>query len=288
MNEKPSLAIIGGSGLYSIPGLEDISEIHIETPFGAPSSKIMLGSMEGLRLAFLSRHGIGHHILPGEVNYRANIYALKLLGIKWIVSISACGSLREDYAPEEIVIPDQLFDFTRGRKRTFFGDGVVAHINVADPFCPQLSEITYKAVQETGAITHKNGTFITIEGPRFSTKAESNVFRSWGMSLIGMTASPEAFLAREAEMCYAVMAHVTDFDVWHISEEPVTVDMVIEILNRNTKVAQQAIRNLARGLPVEENCGCRNALANALITERTKIPLDTRNKLSLLVNKYLE
>ena len=288
MKDKPSLAIIGGSGLYSLSGFEDIQEIHVETPFGAPSSQIILGTMEGLRLAFLSRHGIGHHIMPGEVNYRANIYALKSLGIKWIVSVCACGSLREDYAPGEIVIPDQLFDFTRDRKRTFFGDGIVAHINVADPFCSQLSKITYEAVQETGSVVHEHGTFITIEGPRFSTKAESNVFRSWGMSLIGMTASPEAFLAREAEMCYTIMAHVTDFDVWHISEEPVTVDMVIETLNRNTNAAQQAIRNLARKLPVEENCSCRNALANALITEEKRIPMDTRKKLALLIDKYLK
>jgi len=195
MQENATLAIIGGSGLYSISGLEEIQEVNLSTPFGKPSAPIMIGVMNGVKVAFLSRHGIGHHILPSEVNYRANIYALKMLGVKWIVSISACGSLREDYAPEEIVIPDQLFDFTRDRKRTFFGDGIVAHINVADPFCSQLSKITYEAVQETGSVVHEHGTFITIEGPRFSTKAESNVFRSWGMSLIGMTASPEAFLA---------------------------------------------------------------------------------------------
>jgi 5'-methylthioadenosine phosphorylase len=287
MEENATLAIIGGSGLYSISGLENIQEIELITPYGKPSAPIIIGVINGLKVAFLSRHGIGHHILPSEVNYRANIYALKMLGVKWVVSISACGSLREDYAPGEIVIPDQLFDFTRDRKRTFFGEGIVAHINVADPFCPQLSELTYQAVKMTGTTTHKCGSFITIEGPRFSTRAESNVFRSWGMSLIGMTASPEAFLAREAEMCYAIMAHVTDFDVWHISAEPVTVDMVIEILNKNTRAAQEAIHNLTKLLPVQENCNCRSALANALITDKNRIPKEVENRLELLIGKYM-
>jgi 5'-methylthioadenosine phosphorylase len=287
MEENATLAIIGGSGLYSISGLENIQEIELITPYGKPSAPIIIGVINGLKVAFLSRHGIGHHILPSEVNYRANIYALKMLGVKWVVSISACGSLREDYAPGEIVIPDQLFDFTRDRKRTFFGEGIVAHIDVADPFCPQLSELTYQAVKMTGTTTHKCGSFITIEGPRFSTRAESNVFRSWGMSLIGMTASPEAFLAREAEMCYAIMAHVTDFDVWHISAEPVTVDMVIEILNKNTRAAQEAIHNLTKLLPVQENCNCRSALANALITDKNRIPKEVENRLELLIGKYM-
>ena len=287
MEEKATLAIIGGSGLYSISGLDDIQEIELITPFGKPSAPIMIGMMNGVKVAFLSRHGIGHHILPSEVNYRANIYALKMLGVKWVVSISACGSLREDFAPGEIVIPDQLFDFTRDRKRTFFGEGIVAHINVADPFCPQLSELTYQAVKMTGTTTHKCGSFITIEGPRFSTRAESNVFRSWGMSLIGMTASPEAFLAREAEMCYSIMAHVTDFDVWHVSAEPVTVDIVIEILNRNTLAAQEAIHNLTKLLPVQENCNCRTALADALITDKNRIPKEVLDRLDLLIGKYM-
>jgi len=287
MEEKATLAIIGGSGLYSISGLDDMQEIELITPFGKPSAPIMIGMMNGVKVAFLSRHGIGHYILPSEVNYRANIYALKMLGVKWVVSISACGSLREDFAPGEIVIPDQLFDFTRDRKRTFFGEGIVAHINVADPFCPQLSELTYQAVKMTGTTTHKCGSFITIEGPRFSTRAESNVFRSWGMSLIGMTASPEAFLAREAEMCYSIMAHVTDFDVWHVSAEPVTVDIVIEILNRNTLAAQEAIHNLTKLLPVQENCNCRTALADALITDKNRIPKEVLDRLDLLIGKYM-
>jgi 5'-methylthioadenosine phosphorylase len=268
-------------------GLEDIHEYDQSTPFGKPSAPVIVGMLEGQPVAFLARHGIGHHISPSEVNYQANIYALKSLGVERVVSISACGSLRDDFAPGEIVVPDQLFDFTRDRKRTFFGDGLVAHISVADPYCADLSRQLYQAVQDTGATVHMGGSFITIEGPRFSTKAESNVFRAWGMSLIGMTAVPEAFLAREAELCYATMAHVTDYDVWHVSEEPVTVDIVIEILNRNTQVAQQAVRMLARMLNAERACACGTALSGALITRPDRIPPETKNKLDLLIGKYL-
>jgi 5'-methylthioadenosine phosphorylase len=244
--------------------------------------------MEGQEICFLARHGIGHHISPSEINYRANIYALKSLGVERIVGISACGSLREDFAPGELVVPDQLFDFTKGRERTFFGNGMVAHVSVADPFCPELSELLYQSIQEIGAKVNWGGAMITIEGPRFSTRAESNTFRAWGMAVIGMTTSPEAFLAREAEICYAVMAHVTDYDVWHISEKPVTVDMVVEILNRNTAVAQRAVRNLVKGLGSERNCYCSGALANALITDQAVIPSETRQRLGLLVDKYLK
>ena len=205
-----------------------------------------------------------------------------------MVSISACGSLREDYIPGDIVIPDQIFDLTRDRPRTFFGQGLVAHIGVADPFCPELSRHVYEAVEATGTRVHRVGTLITIEGPRFSTKGESNVFRSWGMSLVGMTTSPEAFLAREAELCYTVMAHVTDYDVWHLEQEPVSVDAVITVLNRNTHIATQAITNLARYLTPERHCECANALATALITQPDHIPLETRQKLDLLVRKYLK
>ncbi len=288
MDERPELAIIGGSGLYAMPGLENTQEHVVSTPFGETSAPIVVGSLEGKRVAFLARHGIGHHISPSEINFRANIYALKSLGVERIVSISACGSLREDYAPGEIVIPDQIFDFTRGRKRSFFEGGLVAHISVADPFCANFSQDLYEAVLSTGAKTHHGGSMITIEGPRFSTKAESNTFRQWGMSVIGMTTSPEAFLAREAEMCYAVMAHVTDYDVWHVSEKPVTVDIVIEILNRNTHIAQQAVHALVRTLKPERDCACQNALASALITNPAVIPAETRSRLGLLVDKYLK
>jgi 5'-methylthioadenosine phosphorylase len=284
---KPMLAIIGGSGLYSMPGLQDTQELEIATPFGKPSAPIVVGELENKQVAFLARHGIGHFISPGEVNYRANIYALKSLGVENIISVSACGSLREDYAPGHIVVPDGLFDFTKGkREQTFFEGGLVVHIGVASPYCEVLSHKLYDALVLTGASVHKGGNFITIEGPRFSTQTESHTFRAWGMSIIGMTSSPEAFLAREAEMCYAVMAHVTDYDVWHISEEPVTVEMVIAVLNKNTDIAQAAIRNLVRDFTPERSCDCGNALATALITNPGVIPPETRSKLDLLVKKY--
>jgi len=286
MHQTPILGIIGGSGLYEIPDLEDIHQHAIETPFGKPSAPIITGELQGKRIAFLARHGIGHHISPSEIPFRANIYALKSIGVGRIISISACGSLREDYAPGEMVIPDQLFDFTRNRKRTFFEDGFVAHISVPEPFCDDLSKNLHNAVETTGATVHMGGNFITIEGPRFSTKIESNTFRSWGMSIIGMTTSPEAFLAREAEICYAVMAHVTDYDVWHTSEKPVTVEMVIEILNRNTDIAQEAIIHLAKMLEPQRTCSCPDALASAFITAPAQIPPETRKRLSLLVDKY--
>lgn len=288
MAENLAFAVIGGSGLYHMSGLSDTSEHLVETPFGKPSSPIVVGTLEGQRVAFLARHGVGHFINPTEVNYRANIYALKSLGANRIVSISACGSLREDYAPGHIVIPDQIFDNTKERARSFFSDGLVAHIGVADPFCQSVSESVYQSVKESGATVHKGGTFITIEGPRFSTKAESQAYRAWGMSIIGMTASPEAFLAREAEMCYATMAHVTDYDVWHISAEPVTVEMVIQTLNKNTEIAQESLRNLARSLATETECACHSALASALITNPKVIPAETRARLDLLVRKYIQ
>ncbi len=257
-------------------------------PLASPARRSSSERWQGQRVAFLARHGIGHHISPSEVPFRANIYALKSLGVERIVSISACGSLRDDYAPGEMVIPDQLYDNTRGRISLLLRRRHVAHISVANPFCTDLSDRLYQAVQATGAATHFGGAFITIEGPRFSTKAESNTFRSWGMSIIGMTTSPEAFLAREAEMCYAVMAHVTDYDVWHTSEEPVTVEMVIDILHRNTQMAQDAVRHLANGLAEERSCDCGSALASALITDPGRIPTETRQRLWLITGKYLK
>ncbi len=286
MTENISIAIIGGSGLYHMSGVQDVKEHHIDTPFGEPSAPITVGTLEGVRIAFLARHGIGHHLSPTEVPYRANIYALKSLGVERVVSISACGSLREDYAPGHIVIPDDIFDHTKDRDRTFFSDGLVAHIGAANPFCNELSNQVESAVRATGAITHRGGSLITIEGPRFSTKAESNTYRTWGMSIIGMTASPEAFLAREAELCYATMAHVTDYDVWHENEAPVTVDMVIQTLHKNTQKAQDAILNLIRGLKDERTCACGQSLAAALITDPKVVPAETRQKLDLLIGKY--
>ena len=287
MTEQVTLAIIGGSGLYAMPGLQQTREYKLDTPFGKPSAPIIVGTLEGKRIAFLARHGIGHHITPTEVPYRANIFALKSLGIQRIISISACGSLNEELAPGHIVVPDQIYDNTHARARTFFGEGLVAHISVAEPFCPDMSNQLEAAVRSAGGVVHRGGTFITIEGPRFSTKAESNTYRSWGMSIIGMTASPEAFLAREAEICYATMAHVTDYDVWHVSEAPVTVDKVIQILNKNTALAQEAVRKLAKNLKPERRCDCKHALSTALITHKDAIPPATLQKLDLLVNKYL-
>ncbi len=287
MDEHVTMAIIGGSGLYEMSGIEDTREYNLDTPFGKTSAPIIVGTLEGERVAFLARHGIGHHITPSEVPYRANIYALKLLGTQRIVSVSACGSLKEEFAPGHIVIPDQIYDNTHKRSRSFFGEGMVGHVSVADPFCGDLSGQLESAVHEAGGVIHKGGSFITIEGPRFSTRAESNVYRSWGMSIIGMTASPEVFLAREAEICYATMAHVTDYDVWHVSEAPVTVEMVIQTLNKNTVLAQEAVRLLVKNLKHERNCECGHALSAALITRKDVIPPATLQKLDLLINKYM-
>ena len=283
---RPAFAVIGGSGLYRMNGLTDVETVELETPFGKPSAPIVLGTLEGRRIACLARHGIGHRYSPSEVNYRANIYALKMLGVEHVVAVNACGSLREDFAPGHIVVPDQLFDFTKNRKRTFFEGGLVAHVGVADPFCPNLSAQVYRALKATGATVHRGAKFITIEGPRFSTRAESNVFRAWGMDIIGMTTSPEAFLAREAEMCYAVIAHITDYDVWRLSEEPVSAEMVIQTLKRNTQIVQEAIRNLAREFQPTVGCECKRALATALVTDKSVVPPEVVERLQLLIGKY--
>jgi len=288
MTEEPiRIGIIGGSGLYEMEGLTDVEERRVTTPFGDPSDALLIGTLEGVRVAFLARHGRGHYLMPTEVPYRANIFALKSLGVEQVISVSACGSLREHLHPGEVVVPDQLFDFTKRRDMTFFGDGMVVHIGVADPFCPRLSALLADAVAEAGGRVHRGGRFITIEGPRFSTKGESFTYRAWGMDIIGMTTSPEAFLAREAEMCYGVMAHVTDYDVWHESEEPVTVEMVIRTLQQNTALAQQAIRLLVPRLAqAERACECKDALAMAIITRRDLIPADLVERLRPLVGKY--
>jgi 5'-methylthioadenosine phosphorylase len=244
--------------------------------------------LSGQRVAFLPRHGRGHRITPTEVNSRANIFALKSLGVERIVSISACGSLREDYAPRHIVIPDQIFDRTRSRPLTFFGGGLVVHISFAEPFCPELSQAVFAAVQATGATVHMGGAFVAIEGPRFSTKAESNAFRQWGLDIIGMTVVPEAQLAREAEICYAAMAHVTDYDVWHATEEAVTVEAIIRNLLANADIAKQAIQNLVPALPAERGCACQDALRDAIITNRAAIPDKVKQDLKLLIGKYVK
>jgi 5'-methylthioadenosine phosphorylase len=286
--EPVKLGVVGGSGVYDMEALTDIEEVKPQTPFGEPSDAIVIGTLSGQRVAFLPRHGHGHRISPTELNSRANIFALKSLGVERIISISACGSLREDYAPRNIVIPDQLFDRTRQRPLSFFGAGLVVHISFAEPFCSDLSQALYEAVVATGAVAHKGGAFVTIEGPRFSTKAESNVFRQWGMDIIGMTAVPEAQLAREAEICYATMAHVTDYDVWHETEETVTVEAVVKNLLANADVAKQAIQNLVPILPGERTCACHHVLRDAIITNRVAIPEQVKKDLGLLVGKYFQ
>jgi 5'-methylthioadenosine phosphorylase len=287
MNLKPRIAVIGGSGLYQFDDLKDITSIEINTPFGAPSSPITIGLLNQKPIAFLARHGQGHIYSPSEVPYQANIYALKSLGIKYIISVSACGSLRESYAPGHIVIPDQIFDFTHLRKRSFFDSGLVAHVSAAEPFCNQLSSDLEQSIKSTDAAYHRDGTFITIEGPRFSTKGESNLYRQWGLDIIGMTASPEVFLAREAEMCYATMAHVTDYDVWHISEETVTVEMVIKTLLKNVNLAQRIIKKLVDIIDTESDCDCHHALKNAIITNPDQIDKKKQQDLALFIDKYL-
>lgn len=284
-----AFGIIGGSGLYGFDGFDDVEELEIETPFGKPSSPIVTGKIHGKKLAFLARHGIGHIYSPTEVNYRANIYAMKQLGVDKIISVSAVGSLREDYAPGDIIVPDQLYDNTKDRERSFFGNGLVVHVSTADPFCPELSQQLLKALRKTDATVHEGGTFVTIEGPRFSTRAESNAFRQLGFSLVGMTASPEAYLAREAEICYATMAHVTDYDCWHVSEEAVTVEMVVNTLHKNTKIAQESLVHLVDILGETEggSCECESALKYAFITNPSYINPAMKEKLSLLVGKYL-
>jgi 5'-methylthioadenosine phosphorylase len=287
MDNMHCLGVIGGSGLYDFPALENKKTVSIDTPFGSPSSPIISGEISNHKIAFLARHGLGHIFTPSEVNYRANIYALKSIGVDRIVSISACGSLREDFSPGQIIIPDQVFDFTHKRERTFFGRGAVVHVSCADPYCTDLSDQVFKAVGKTGAVVHKGGTYITIEGPRFSTIAESELYRKLGMSVIGMTACPEIFLAREAEICYTTMAHITDYDVWHSNEESVTVEKVIKVLQANTETAQRSILNLLEQINDTRSCQCGNALKDALMTKKELIPTSIKEDLHLLLDKYI-
>ena len=288
MQERVSIGVIGGSGIYQMEALTDVTEVHIKTPFGDPSDAIILGTLAGRRIAFLPRHRRGHMIMPHELNSRANIYALKTLGVESIISVSACGSMRPDFAPRDIVIPDQLFDRTKARPNSFFGNGMVVHVGMADPFCPTLSDLLYAAVQQAGATAHKGGTFIVIDGPQFSTKAESRVYRQWGVDIIGMTALPEAKLAREAEICYACMAHVTDYDVWHETEEAVSVEMLIANLTANAAVTKRAIELLVPMIPATRECACSSALASAMITDQALIPECVKRDLAPLVGKYLD
>jgi 5'-methylthioadenosine phosphorylase len=286
--DKVKIGIIGGSGLYEMETLTDVEQIKLDTPFGDPSDEYVVGTLEGVRVAFLPRHGRGHRISPSELNFRANIYGLKQLGVEQIISVTAVGSLKEHIHPLDVVVPDQFFDRTRQRVSTFFGDGLVAHIAFADPVCPELSELIYQTLVESGATVHKGGTYLCMEGPAFSTRAESNVYRQWGMSVIGMTNLQEAKLAREAEICYATMAMVTDYDCWHEEEEDVTVEAIIQNLMKNAALAKKVIQAVVPKMARERACLCANALEYALITDRSMVPEATRQKLDLIVGKYLQ
>jgi 5'-methylthioadenosine phosphorylase len=288
MVEQVQIAVIGGSGLYKMPEITNKVTHVISTPFGHPSADIVVGTLRDKRVAFLPRHGVGHIYTPTTVPYRANIYALKMMGVQRIIAVNACGSLREDYAPGHIVIPDQLFDYTNSRERSFFGEGLVAHVSVADPFCAELSNELYRAVIRVGGTVHRGGTFLIEEGPRFATRAESKIFRQWGCSLIGMTTAPEAFLAREAEIAYATMAHVTDFDVWHVSEEPVTVEMVVNTMRRNLEIAQLAIASAVEHLDESTPCSCHTALDNAVMSDHAAIPASALERLKPIVGRLFK
>jgi 5'-methylthioadenosine phosphorylase len=282
------IGVIGGSGLYDMAELTDREERRVETPFGEPSGPYVIGTLRGRRVAFLARHGAGHRLLPSELNFRANIYGFKTLGVEWILSASAVGSLREDYAPLHLVIPDQFFDRTRGRISTFFGRGLAAHVAFAHPVCPKLASVAFGAAQKAGATVHQGGTYVCMEGPQFSTLAESKLYRSWGMDIIGMTNLQEAKLAREAEICYTTIALVTDYDCWHPAHDQVTVDIVIATLTQNAKTAQQVIANAVEQLPIERTCECATALATALITRPEAVPAATKRELAPIVGKYLK
>ncbi len=284
---QAEIGIIGGSGLYSMPGLSDVREVRQETPFGEPSDPYVLGTLEGRKVAFLARHGRGHRILPTELNFRANIYGFKQLGVERIVSVSAVGSLKEEHKPLDFVIPDQFFDRTRHRVDTFFGNGIVAHIAFADPVCPQLSSVVEGACKKVGVSGKRGGTYLNMEGPQFSTKAESNIYRSWNMDVIGMTNLQEAKLAREAEICYVTVAMVTDYDCWHPHHDSVTVDQIVAVLVKNAENAAEVVRETVAAMPADRTCKCGAALAHAILTERDKIPAATRKNLSLILDKYL-
>ena len=286
-----TVGIIGGSGLYEIEGLTDIREYNPTTPYGRPSSPLVLGKLEGLRVAFLARHGQGHRIAPSDINYRANIFALKQLGVEWILSVSAVGSMREDIEPGQVVIPDQFFDHTRHRINTFFGGpvapGIVAHVGLADPVCPTLANLLADACGQQELVVHRGGTYLCIEGPQFSSKGESRIYRKWGVDIIGMTNVPEAKLAREAEICYSTIAMVTDYDCWHETHASVTVDAILKTLHRNVECAKGVIRTALTSMPIDRSCPCESALNTALVTAVHMVPLTTRRRLTPLLARYI-
>ena len=281
------IGIIGGSGLYEMAELTDREEKRVETPFGEPSAPYVLGTLRGKRVAFLARHGAGHRLSPSELNFRANIFGFKTLGVEYILSASAVGSLKEEYKPMDLLIPDQFFDRTKSRASTFFGEGLVAHVGFAHPFCKPLSKVALAAARSAGATVHEGGTYVCMEGPQFSTLAESKLYRAWGMDVIGMTNLQEAKLAREAEICYATIALITDYDCWHPDHDQVTVDMIIANLTENARTAQQVIASAVGALPFDRTCECASALKHALITRPDSVPPSTKQKLEPIVGKYL-
>jgi len=282
------LGVIGGSGLYQIEGLEDIEEINVSTPYGEASDAITVGTLEGARVAFLPRHGRGHRINPSEIPMRANIYALKSLGVERVIAVNSCGSFKKEIAPGHLLIPDQIIDRTKERLGTFFDGGIVAHVPFAEPFCLDLSDVLYKAAQDVGATVHKGGTFVVMEGPQFSTKAESFLHKSWGASVIGMTVIPEAKLAREAEICYASIACVTDYDCWHDTHEAVTIEMVLKTMGRNINTAKQIIKIVTSRISTDRECTCASALKNSIVTNPKVIPDQKKSDLELLIGKYIK
>jgi 5'-methylthioadenosine phosphorylase len=284
---KAEIGVIGGSGLYEMEGLGQIEKVRVDTPFGEPSDELVLGTLEGRRLAFLPRHGRGHRLLPGEINYRANIYAMKTLGVERIISVSAVGSMKEEIVPGHIVVPDQFYDLTKNRVSTYFGAGVAAHVGFADPVCHEMSYVLYEAGQKAGATMHKGGTYLCMEGPQFSTRGESRIYRQWGVDVIGMTNVTEAKLAREAEICYATLALATDYDCWHETEDDVTIDAVIAILNKNVETAKAIIRHAVSNIPETRACPCASSLQYAIMTPAGLIPEATKQKLGLLIGKYI-
>ncbi len=282
------LGIIGGSGLYEMEGLEDTLVIDVSTPFGDPSDRIVTGTLNGLKMAFLPRHGRGHRILPGEVNYRANIFALKSMGVDSIISVSAVGSMKENIKPGDLVVPHQFIDRTKGRPSTFFGQGIVAHVAFADPVCLSLADLVAGGAARTGATVHRGGTYLCMEGPQFSTRAESLLYRSWGVDVIGMTNIPEAKLAREAEICYATLALATDYDCWHETEESVSVEAILKIMHQNVENAKEAIRHTALNVQQKGLCSCQEALKYAIVTVPEAVPEDTKKDLEPIIGKYIK
>ncbi len=287
-SEKISIGVIGGSGLYEMEGLTQIKALKIATPYGKPSDDYLIGTLHGKRVAFLPRHGRGHRVLPTDINYRANIYGMKKLGVERIISVSAVGSMREEIRPGDIVVPDQFYDLTKLRRSTFFGNGVVAHVGMADPVCADLCTVLINAGIRVGATVHRDGTYICMEGPQFSTRAESLTYRQWNVDVIGMTNATEAKLAREAEICYSTIALATDYDCWHHSEEAVTVEAVLEVMKHNVETSKAMIREAVRSLPAARACSCGEALRNTIMTPEKLIPAKTKKDLAPIIGKYLK